>query len=307
MPHSFLFDLSGRSRIFSFFIPVTIFYSLCFFSHNGFCSDEKFRIGFSINTLGEVNQNDAIAAVQLWTSGLANDNNIPIDPEPIIFSSIGQMQNALNDILIDCVNITTPEFVAIEKEIDTNYMIAGVKQDSIYEEYVVIVRKSSGYNSIKDLQNKSIIKLDTSRTSLAALWLETELYNKKLPSFSSFFSRTESVNNLTASVLPVFFNKSDACLVTKSGFETMVELNPQLDQQLKIILQSKPYIPMLFAFRVNYNSPFRDQVLGHLENWHNSPGGRQILTIFQTDSIIKFTYDQLRPSLELVKQYHSLH
>ncbi len=287
-------------------MSVTVFCFLFLFSHDSYCSEEKFRIGFSIKTLGEVNQNDAIAAVQLWTNGLASDNKIPIDPEPIIFSSLDQMKNALDNRMIDCVNITTPEFAAIENKIDTNYMIAGLKQNSMYEEYVVIVRKSSGFNSINDLQNKSIVELDTSRTSLAPLWLDAELHLKKLQPSTSFFSKIESVNNLTASVLPVFFNNSDACLVNKSGFETMVELNPQLDQQLKIILQSKPYIPMLFAFRANYNSPFKNQVLSHLENWHNSPEGRQILTIFQTDSIIRFTYDQLLDSLELVKRHRSL-
>lgn len=295
-------SLVRRLRQFYHHVILTTLCLLLFFSTGAFCSDDTFRIGFSIHTLGEVNQNDAIAAVQLWTQGLANQNNIPVNPEPVIFSSLAEMKLALQDRLIDCINATTPEFVDIENEIDTNYMIAGVKQNSIFEEYIVLTRKSDGFTKIEDLQNKSIIKLNTSRTSLAPIWLETELYKKKLREENLFFGKITEANTLTAAVLPVFFHKADACLVTKSGFETMAELNPQLSQQLKIILQSDPYIPMLFAFRAHYNPPFKDQILNHLENWHNSVGGRQILTIFQTDSIVKLDYTQLHDSLELVKQ-----
>jgi ABC-type phosphate/phosphonate transport system substrate-binding protein len=268
-----------------------------------FCSDEIFRIGFSVSTLGEVNQNDAIAAVQIWTNVLATENDIPINPEPVIFSDISQIHSALREKRIDCINVTTPELFTIKNDIDQNYMVAGIKQGSLYEEYVVIVKKNDGYKTIKELRGKSIIQLNTSRTSLAPLWLDMELNNRKLPPMDTFFTKITVVNNLTASVLPVFFNKADACIVTLSGFEAMTELNPQLNQQLTVILQSKPYLPMLFAFRVGYDTPFKEQILRDLEDWHNSAKGRQILTIFQTDSIVKIDYNQLDDSIELIQQH----
>lgn len=269
---------------------------------NGICSGQKFKIGFSSNTLGEVNENDAMAAVQLWTQGLATDNSIPVDPEPIIYPSLDEINTALRTKQIDCVNVTLPEFFHMQDNIDKDTLIAGMKQGSIYEEYVIIVNKHSGFKSIRDLRNKSLIQLDTSRTPLAPSWLSVELRKQKLPSMNAFFSSIVISHSLTATVLPVFFGKADACLVTLSGYETMAELNPQLHQQLVLLEKSEPYIPMLFAFRKTYASPQKMHILEQVRNWHNSPGGRQILTIFQTDSIVRLSFTKLEESLKLVEQ-----
>lgn len=269
-------------------------------------SEEIFHIGFSTNTLGDVNRNDAMAAVKVWTHSLAADNKIPVDPQPIIFEDIDTIRQAITQKHVDCINVTTPEFVKLMAMVDLDNLVAGIKADSSTEEYILVTKKSHGHKSLSDLQGKSLLQLTTSRTSLAEIWLDTELMSSSYPPAKKHFSTIIRSDNLNEAVLNVFFDKLDACLITRSGFETMAELNPQLSRQLNIIKQSPPYIPMLFAFRKDYHPPFKGYILDQLDNWHKEPGGRQILTIFHTDSIVRIGYEQLISSIELIEFHEKL-
>lgn len=270
------------------------------------CSEEIFHIGFSTNTLGEVNRNDAMAAVKVWTHSLAADNKIPVDPQPIIFEDVDTIRQAITQKYVDCINVTTPEFVKLMTMVDLDNLVAGIKADSTTEEYILVTKQSHGHKRLSDLQSKSLLQLTTSRTSLAEIWLDTELMSSSYPPAKKHFSTIIRSNNLNEAVLNVFFDKVDACLITRSGFETMAELNPQLSRQLNIIKQSPPYVPMLLAFRKDYHRPYKDYILDQLDNWHKEPGGRQILTIFHTDSIVRIGYEQLISSIELIEFHEKL-
>ena len=117
---------------------------------------------------------------------------------------------------------------------------------------------------------------------------------------TNFCSRMTFVAKVSKVVLPVFFRKLDACIVTKRGFETMSELNPQTGQQLKTLAVSPALVPFLFCFRADYTSPIRKQVVAEISKWHTTPAGRQILTIFQCDRLEEGTFACLESAQELL-------
>lgn len=121
-----------------------------------------------------------------------------------------------------------------------------------------------------------------------------------------YFGQIVLKNKIPNTVLPVFFRQADACLVTRSSFETMTELNPQLGQQLRILLVSEPYVPVVFCFRDNYQSEVKAQVLKEIENLHLSPAGRQILTIFQIDKLFEQSSSVLDITIALLQEHQML-
>ncbi len=94
--------------------------------------------------------------------------------------------------------------------------------------------------------------------SRSIIWLDVELARAGLPAAEYFFDPMAHVGKVSEVLLPVFFGKEDACLVTQKVFDIMAELNPQISRQLKIVAASKGYIPGFLAFRKNYKSKVQE-------------------------------------------------
>ena len=82
----------------------------------------------------------------------------------------------------------------------------------------------------------------------------------------------------------------------------MFELNPQIGRRIKVLAASPPVVPVLFCFRADYMSPVRHQIMNELSHWHLSPAGRQILMLFQIDSLAEQPIGCLDSALELLAE-----
>ena len=148
--------------------------------------------------------------------------------------------------------------------------------------------------------------LCSARASLASAWLDTLLMRKGKQPARSFFAAIIPEAKISKPVLSVFFGQLDACVVTRRGFDTMVELNPQTGRQLEVLAVSDPYVPVAFCFRKDYHSPIKNQILGEIKRWHLSPAGKQSLTIFQTDSLEEQPGNCLKSALDLLEEHENL-
>lgn len=267
---------------------------------NGRCED-TLHIGFSMTTLGEVNENDAIAAVRVWAQAIAKERDIQADPQPQIFRGTEEIAAALANKRVDCINLSTSEYVALKGLVAQDSVVVGVKSNTFTEEYVLLVHQASGIEKVKDLRGRTLGVLHSSRTSLAAAWLEHLLRGEGVGAADTFFPKIQQGTKIGKVVLPVFFRQMDACLITRSGLEIMIELNPQIGQQIKVLTSSPPVVPVLFCFRADYSSPLQAKLKSEISRWHLSPSGRQILTLFQVDRLEEQSAGCLNSALELLK------
>lgn len=266
-------------------------------------SSPPFRIGFSTTTLDEVNENDAIAALRIWTQSIVQERGIPADPQPKIMRSISQITEVLTQKAVDCINLSTPEYAMLGDLVARDTIVAAVLSDTITEEYLLIVNRQSGIESIDALRGLTLVLLKTARTALSRIWLDTILARHGLGSADVFFGPISKPTKIGQAVLPVFFHRMDACVITRKGYQTMVELNPQIGKQLVVLATSPPVVPVLFCFRSDYQSPFRPQILEAIADWHYSSAGRQILTLFQTDNLAQRPASCLDSALELIADH----
>ena len=107
-------------------------------------------------------------------------------------------------------------------------------------------------------------------------------------------------------VLPVFFGKIDACLVTQKGFKTMGELNPQVNRQLRVLASSPEFVPTGFFFRMGYPQAQQADCLAEFTRVHTSTDGQQILTVFQTDRLQEYPGSVLDSAFALVESHRRL-
>jgi ABC-type phosphate/phosphonate transport system substrate-binding protein len=262
-----------------------------------------FRVAFSSSMFAEVNENDAGAATRVWAQMLGRDHGIPVDSAAKTLRGPKEIADAMQNNLVDSITMTTEEYWLLRKEISVDHFVVGVKRGSVTEEYVLVVHRDSGIERIEDLRSRSLVIFQNPRASLAQVWLETLLAEAKLGRPADLCVRLNFFNKLSRVILPVFFRQTDACLVTRSGFETMSELNPQVGRQLKVLASSPAVVPTVFCCRANQPSPYRDPILAQLGVVNSSPAGQQFLTLFQVDSLQQSPLSCLDSACELLDRH----
>lgn len=273
---------------------------------HAFATDRPFRVAFSSNLFSEVNETDARAAMKAWITSVAKERAIPVDPNLHIFHTVEEMVKLEHDHAVDGFGIVTPEYFVLSKYFKFDRVALGINKGQFTEEYCLVVRSDSGIERVHQLKGRSISVLKNPQMSLALIWLDTVLMKAKMKPSANFFGSITENNNIQQVVLPVFFGKIDACLVSKRRLEVMGELNPQINKQLRIIEISPPFIPSGFVFRADYKSSFRAQILDSMKELANSVSGRQILTLTQTEKFDHYPITYLDSSLELVAEHRQL-
>lgn len=269
-------------------------------------ANKLYTIAFSSTMFTEVNENDARASMKAWTMTIARDRDVPIDPDLRIFKSVEEMEIYCLSNEVDGIGLVTPEFDYLRRNIEFESVALGVKNGRLTEEYLLVVRENSGIDKVEQLRGRSINIVNNPRMSMAVIWLDTVLMEARLGRTSGFFGKTTYDKKVSQMVLPVFFGKTESCLMTRENFDVMAELNPQLKKQLKVLAFSPALVPSLFALRKGYKNPYRNVLLDAMLNLKDSPAGRQILTLTQADHIEAHPISSLNPSLDLIAKHRRL-
>jgi len=251
------------------------------------------RFGFSSQVFGEVNENDARAALKVWSLAMSAERGVPIDPAMQILNGAEAIQAALLGRTIDMLTMTAAEFWAVRRVAPLGPIFIGRTHGETSEEYLLLVHHDNPAARLADFRGRSVAVLQGSRATLAAIWMETLLLEEHLGTAGTFWGRIERAGKLSRIVLPVFFQQVDACVVTREGFRTMSELNPQVGRQLRILAQSPAVVPTVFCFRGDLVSPYRDKLISGIAQIADTPAGRQTLALFQSDQI------EVRPVAEM--------
>ncbi len=269
-------------------------------------TNRPFRLGFTSSMFTEVNESDARAAMKVWIMTVAQERHIPVDPEPRLLRTVEEAAAAIRSDLVDGVGVVTPEYERLCQETKFDRFAVGSRGGSITDEYVLVVRPDSGRERLDQLQGCSLNVLQNPRMSLALVWLDTILLEGRAKRSIEFFGRVTTANKASRVALPVFFRQADACLMNRRSYELMGELNPQLHQQLRILAASPPFVASFFAFRADYVSPHRSQMLEEMARLDQSPAGQQILALTQADRIEDRPGSCLDNALALLAKHHRL-
>jgi ABC-type phosphate/phosphonate transport system substrate-binding protein len=250
------------------------------------CEEAFLKYAVSQKMIGDTNENDALASVKIWTESLAEQLGIEKNPLPHLYHDLVQLKDAVSNATADFFYITTEEYFHLRAYFDTQNCIVPVKNDSPYEKYILLAHKDSGILSLKDLAQSSLVMFDNSRMIVGPAWLDNLLFEENLGSLEKHFKSIELVSKVNMAILPVFFQKKNACFVTRDAYLIMAELNPQLLKQLVIVAESEPFVPAGLFFRKGYASSFKQRLYEEITQWTEIPSYRQLAVIFQLDGLI---------------------
>jgi phosphonate transport system substrate-binding protein len=266
-------------------------------------NEKPFRIGFSQALFSDVHEADARAAIKIWAHILGHEKNVPIEPSPQIFRNQDELESVLKNEAVDAVGITILEYQQLLSETKFSRLFMTKISGALTERFVLLAHRQGQVTELSDLHNRKLAIFENSRTLLAPLWLDNLLQRQGMGTDTDNDIQVQTNQKLPNIVLPVFFRQIDACLVTKSGFDIMVELNPQVGKDLFIVAESEDIVPIIFAFRDHYEPPFLDTLLSGLSELDQSNAGLQILNIFQSDSIEEQPRQLLHSALNIIKEH----
>lgn len=252
------------------------------------------HFGLTASTFRGVNPNDAEAALRLLAQTIGKQQGYSIATSTRIFEDTKSCETEINKGGLTLVILDALEYLSMN--------IPGMEpafvhreQGVILKEFLLLVRRDSGINTLADLKDKEILLLSSRSGSLTTTWLDVLLRENGLEPSKRFFARIQSESKPSMAVLPVFFGTKPACIVDRLSFQTMVELNPQVGQKLKPLAVSEPYLDSItcIPWKIKTTQQARLDLIRSLRDLHLEPAGRQIMTLFKVDQLVPFKEEYL--------------
>jgi hypothetical protein len=177
----------------------------------------------------------------------------------------------------------------------------------VYDEYAILVRKSKLPTEMEQLRGSSLyVEAERQANPIPLMWLDTLLMVRGLGRHTEFFGLIRKVEKSAQAVLSVFFGKADACIVTRGRFETLVELNPQLGEELAVRWVSPEYLPTVTCFAEAADPNKRQLIIDGAFDMPNHARGRQILALFGMAELKPWNPTYLQSIVDLALEYDEL-
>ena len=202
------------------------------FSQSGARESLDLYVAFTRSSFIGVNEADAKAAFKVFAMRMGEKRGYDITPHVRIFDDIAELATEIGRDTQDLVILDTWDYLTYAPFTNMPVEFVAIEQGVVAEPYVLLARQGSGISGIPGLKGKHVIVLDSNNANNSLHWLRTELLALGFADPHAFFQRMEIKEKVSQVVLPVFFGKADACVVDRSGFAIMSEMNPQVGKTL---------------------------------------------------------------------------
>jgi phosphonate transport system substrate-binding protein len=265
------------------------------------------RLGFSRRALdAEVNINDGLAAIRLHADIISRADNLPIDINRTLFESIEAIREALRQEEVDVLALLTDEYVSLPPNLFTGLLLAAVLEGRTEDEYVLITHRKHEVNRLADLRGRDVVVYHNARSALSQAWLDVLTLKAELGAAAQAFRTLTVVGKPSQAVLPVFFGRQHAAVVTAQSLRIIQELNPQVGREIRILETSRPYLPSVLCFRAGGPPADYDRLARTVMTMHTSTSGRQVTTIFKSEKFVLVSPETLQPARELLAERQAL-
>jgi ABC-type phosphate/phosphonate transport system substrate-binding protein len=298
---------TGRMPYMLSILALLFVYSL-FFPSIALASGEKVRLSFGISSLhlSDASQKDTKAALEIWLLRLGKKKGYVVEPEVRFYLTLDEIDSGIARGEINCIGMTLIEFLSLKSRNMIIPLLSYYKNNSAYETFLLLVHKDSPFKSMKDLKDKRIIIEQGKKALVPLYWLDTALLEENLPTHGKFFTMAKTEDNSSRAAIPLYFKQIDACVISRSSYKTITELNPQLGKNLRIIKESPPIVLNLVGVAKTVAQKEREDFADMGTKLSTDEDGKQILMLFQLDGLIPFKEEHLKSAEELKNRHDSL-
>jgi len=265
---------------------------------------ELLRVAFTSVMFAGVNVNDARAALSVFADMIAGGRGLHFETETEIFDDVDALGRALDAGRIHLAAMSTEQYRRLRRPAFGSVLLGG-RRGRYQEEFLLLVKKG-GVTKLADLKGRTLATVDGFSHAMSLAWLDTILLEAGLGPAAAVFGSITKMPKPARAVLPVFFGQQDACLISRYGYELMVELNPQIGTVLAPLAESAPVLHAVLLFDRRYVSVNRQGVIESMLTLHESPRGQQVLSMFGIDRMMVGSPADLAPALALLARRDQL-
>jgi hypothetical protein len=271
----------------------------------GWSAERPLVLAISMNLAPDANLNDARASMQVWLDWAGRSHNMSVRTAPGVFIPSAELLEMIRLGRADAFALDVTEYRQVADLVDPRWMIVSDLDPQGGSEYALVVPRG-GARSIAELRGKRIVRWRAPVTRLSDEWLAVEQARHGGPPDMRFWGSSSVEAKLSRVVLPVFFQQQDACLVTRRGFATMCEMNPQVGEKLRAILYSRRMRTGGYFFRKGCPPLGRERMLAAFSGLSQATYGRQVLMLFQSPNLVVRDVSCLNEAMDLVREYEKL-
>lgn len=254
---------------------------------------EAIGTAYSENIFLKANVADAKAATKVWVDRLGAESQICRAGDVFIYKTPEEWIAAAEKKTFTLAVVQTAVFLALEEKGIFDPCFVFENSGGCGEEFVLLAHRDGGIGSLADLAGKELgLGVDYDQ-DLADHWLKGIMDG--IP-FGIQIKEKPS-----ATILSVFFKSSDACVVARSSYEVMKELNPQVGRDLVELARSPTYVGTVVCLSSDCDPEFKRRMCETLEKMHNQVEGQQVLMSFKVDRFYPYRSELIETVRELLR------
>jgi ABC-type phosphate/phosphonate transport system substrate-binding protein len=266
------------------------------------------RIGYSSMMMQDVSLTDAKAAIYVWVETLKKNilqkYNLESELFHYVYYSQTEIENALKRNEIDFMGLSTLEYYSLKDKYNLEPMLAGIVDENIYSQYILLTRFDSNINNISDLRGKIFAQAKDQYNPLINVWLYNLLKNQKITDKKNYFSKIKYEDKEVSAAYSVYFKKADCAIIQKMVYNTVCTLNPQFKNSLRILETSPNLVLVMTAMKKNTDREVVDLVNKGVETLHLTTEGESIIKLFKAKKFIGISEKDLASTKQLIDSYN---
>jgi hypothetical protein len=267
--------------------------------------DEVLSFGFSAKMFDSVGGMDIGKRI----SAVLEEVETTMDGDMILREKIcrdtEQLDTDLEEDSLDALMLYTVDYLDFSKEIQARYKPLCVlkRHGEVIREFVVLTKSLDKSCKLSSLEGNSLSVDIGSLGKAGVMWLEVLLQEQELPAKETFFSDIHESVDPSQAIYSVFFDKADACLVTKDTWLKLAENNPQITEFLTPVVASPSMLVSMIVVRASLDEKVKGDLLRALTGLDKTYEGRRLLSSFSIEGIEEFN----TPYFEGIALLHKKH
>ncbi len=292
----------AKSKVTLFFFMVLVFFNVSLAKENQTIPELKIGWYFpSINN--RVSRTDFQVALEFWFAEFNKSISIQ-HTETRLFEQIDEMRTAFDNGELNL--IIAPPLLLVQ-HFDPKMLVdgfIGVNKTGKPYGVVILARKDKNIKAITDFKNKRLVMPENDE--LAKVFLDSLIISQFHQNYQQIFGSIQLHNKQNSIVHSLFFDQADVGVVYLETFHLMGELNPQINETIKIIKTFSTDSPNYSFFHYQYPNDYRKKIIAEILKLNHSVRAQAIFDLFRMASIAECPVQSLEPIIRLNTQYNFL-
>ncbi|MCB0746399.1 MAG: PhnD/SsuA/transferrin family substrate-binding protein [Ignavibacteriales bacterium] len=285
-------------------IVCIILFNTILYSQDSF--KKNYNFGISKEMLEDVNIRDAKATLELWTKVFTQSFEEVESIKITIYKNVNELINSANNNEVDLVYTSSLIYAMEMDKLNLEPKITSSVNNNKYFDILLCSSSDSKVSNFNELRNKSILIQGGKFKLINELWLDLLCLQIGEKDKNKFFKKIEFTEKPMQAVLPVFFKKTDCCIVNSASLESIAELNPQISKSLKVLFKREKLTSDIVCLRPSLTKKEKDLMMDRAINYKSLHKSEQLFKIFKTNGASVFEASDLDGVKSLWEDYKKL-